>query len=134
MSRSRTILALSSAAALCAVLASAGRARAGAEKITLGLQQYTIYVNTQSDVVPVNIKLANGSPDYIDTTYSAQDSDGNPVTCSPASNRFYMTRNTSTITDNVVVNADPNVPVLFTATAQGEAPGGDFETSSQYLG
>jgi hypothetical protein len=133
MSQPRRMLGFVSALTLGIAILNAKAAYAGPERISLGLSGYSVYVSGSQDLVPVNVKLANGSPDYIDMTYSAQDVNGNPVSCTPASNRFYMTKSTPTITDNVIVNAGA-VPVLFMALAQGECVGADGEGSTQYLG
>ena len=45
------------------------------------------------------------------------------MTCSPTSNRFYLTKKQNA-TDNVVVTASANTPVTFIALANGEANGG----------
>jgi hypothetical protein len=115
----------------CALAGTHNAARGGAELIGLACQQYSVYVNNVSDLVPVSVTLINGSADYIDMTYSAQDTNGNSVTCTPSTNRFHLSKGQKVV-DNVVVNAGP-IPVVFTATAQGEAPNGDYEASQESL-
>jgi hypothetical protein len=78
-------------------------------------------------VVPVNVILGSGQPDTIDMTYTAIDSSGNDVSCSPSSDRLSVSRQQGA-TDNVSVTyGGANLPVTLSVQAQGECYGYDTE-------
>jgi hypothetical protein len=72
-------------------------------------------------VVPVTVSMASDGPDYVDMTYTATDGSGNPVSCSPSSNRLYVSKG-SPVTDNVSVACTTNTN--FSVLGTGET-GGD---------
>jgi hypothetical protein len=82
--------------------------------------------------VPVKVSMLSGSPDYVDITYSAVDSNGVSLPCSPPSDFHEQVSRTHPFTDNIQVTATTNTvfPVQFTAYATGESAGGDNESGS----
>jgi hypothetical protein len=131
MCNSRFGIRICSAVSVCALLLGASLVYGGTERITLVCGGF-IPNGGSNDTVPVYVTLANGQPDYIDMTYYATDSTGAIVSCSPPTNRFYLTKKQSA-TDTVVVASSVNLPVTFSAFAQGEAAGGDSEGATESL-
>ena len=97
----------------------ARRLYAGPERIAISCACASLQCGSM--VIPVTVAMASDGPDYVDMVYNATDVNGNPVACSPSSNRLYVAKGTP-VTDNVSITCTSNTN--FSATGTGET-GGD---------
>src|SRR5579862_3814570 len=111
-----------------AVALGTGTLSAGPERITVSCGLSSEYDgDATTGVVPITVTMNSGQPDYIDMTYTATDSNGNPVPCSPSTNRLYVAKG-NPATDNVSVCYAGTDNVTFTAYGIGEAYGADDDS------
>jgi hypothetical protein len=105
-------------------VSGAAAAVAGANPITIGAQKVV-----KNYVVPVTVAVSGtGTPaDRVAMSYTATDSGGGKVTCVPASESFFVTAPSLSVTHNVLVNYTAATgTVSFKAELKAVAAGTDF--------